>query len=60
MDVERVAFGMYVLEASPIFDDHEAKWAALGDKERDMWMARARFVLSYAEVGYDDRHDHHR
>lgn len=46
--IERTAFGMFSLEA-PILLDHEEMWRSLDDKERSAWLAKARFVLSYAE-----------
>lgn len=44
---EAIAFGLYVLQA-PIGIDHESRFRLLGAPERDLLIAKARFVLSMA------------
>lgn len=46
--IERVAFGLYALEV-PLNVSPEHTWSGLPALRRDLYLARARFVLSYAE-----------
>lgn len=44
---EAVAYGLFVLDA-PIGWDHPRRYAALPEQDRELLLARARFVLAYA------------
>jgi hypothetical protein len=46
--VEEVAYGLSGLEC-PIFADPQARWMAADQQTRDLYRAKARFVLGLAE-----------
>lgn len=46
-EAEAVAFGLFVLQA-PIGLDHAARFRMLGHQERELLLAKARFIRAYA------------
>lgn len=46
---ERIAYGLFALDA-PLFGDHLNQWRQLPELRRDLYMAKARFVLSTAQT----------
>lgn len=47
VSAEAIAYGLFCLEAA-VFAHHRAAWGRLDQRHRDLYLARARFVLSMA------------